>query len=203
MSAAATREKQRIGQILLRRGFISEAQLERALARQTTTHQRLGALLIADGVVAEQDLALSLSSQAREIFTERRRRAAKLLAQIAEKQRAELERQTLDFINEWQQRVRRLQDRENGERKRREAALRLAMDFPRALIVAQERIGEAQRRDDANRLRRILGGLAEIERNFAAFRQAMTGASLYPLSEWIGRWQTLAEWAKDLQRQLV
>lgn len=197
-------EKRRIGQVLLQRGFISAEQLERAISRQREGGERLGKLLIADGLVGEQDLALSLTQQARLRHEDRKAKSARLLAGSVEKLRADLEKQALDLLKEWQQRVPRILDREGGgERKKRDAALRQAMDFPRALAVAREAIESAKRKGDPGRLRRLLSVLKQIEKDLEAFRQAMAGASPYPVHEWVARWQWLQECAKDLQRACV
>ena len=192
-------EKLRIGQVLLQRGFISPEQLDRAIARQTVGGERLGRLLIADGLVNEQDLAFSLSHQARLRHDDRRAKSARMLAGSTEKLRADLEKQALDLLKEWQQRVPRIPDREGGgERKRREAALRQSMDFPRALTAAQEAIESAKRKGDPGRIRRLLSVLQQVEKDFIAFRQAIAGASPHPVQEWATRWQALQELGKDV-----
>ena len=196
-------EKLRIGQILLQRGFISAEQLERALQRQADSPERIGKMLITEGIVAEQDLAFSLSSQARLRHEERRDRSARMLAGAVERLRADLEKQALDLLREWGQRIPRFVDREGTERKRREAALRQAMDFPRALTITQENISAAKRKKDPSRLRRLLSVLQQLEKDFTAFRQAISSASPYPVQEWVARWQAFLDFAKDLQRALI
>lgn len=196
-------EKQRLGQVLVARGFISPEQLERALHRQRATQEKIGKLLIADGVVEEHALQLTLTAQARLRHEDRQAQGSRLLAAVAEKLRADLEKLSLDLIKEWQQRVVRLPDREGGERKRREAALRLAMDFPRALTAAQERIEARKRAGEATRLRRILSALQMIEKDFVAFRNSIASVSPYPVNDWSARWQTLGDFAKELQRAIA
>jgi general secretion pathway protein E len=55
----------RLGEILLKRGKITAAQLESALQRQreTTPHRRLGEWLMADGLISEADLVEALGEQ--------------------------------------------------------------------------------------------------------------------------------------------
>ncbi|MBU2843046.1 hypothetical protein [Acidithiobacillus thiooxidans] len=197
-------EKRRIGQVLLQRGFISPEQLERALRHQRQGSERLGKLLIAEGLVSEQDLALGLTRQARLRHDDRKLKSARMLAGSTEKLRMDLEKQSLDLLKEWQQRVPRILDREaGGERKKRDAALRQAMDFPRALAVAREAIETAKRKGDPGRLRRLLSVLKQVEKDLEAFRQAIAGASFHPVHEWVARWQFLQECGKDIQRACV
>ncbi|OCX71231.1 hypothetical protein A6M27_13615 [Acidithiobacillus thiooxidans] len=197
-------EKRRIGQVLLQRGFISPEQLERALRHQRRGSERLGKLLIAEGLVSEQDLALGLTRQARLRHDDRKLKSARMLAGSTEKLRMDLEKQSLDLLKEWQQRVPRIPDREaGGERKKRDAALRQAMDFPRALAVAREAIETAKRKGDPGRLRRLLSVLKQVEKDLEAFRQAIAGASFHPVHEWVARWQFLQECGKDIQRACV
>ncbi len=197
-------ETRRIGQVLLQRGFISPEQLERAVMRQSVDGERLGRLLIADGLVSERDLAYTLSHQARLRHEDRRAKSARMLGGIVEKLRADLDKQVLELLKEWQQRVPRIPDREgSGERKRREAALRQSMDFPRALAIAQEAVETAKRKGDLGRLRRWLSVLQQVEKDFVVFRQALAGASLYPAQEWAARWQLLQDCGRDVQRAAV
>ncbi|PKY10350.1 hypothetical protein B1757_09590 [Acidithiobacillus marinus] len=201
---ATEQEKIRIGQLLLQSGFISPEQLERALSHQHAGGERLGKLLIAEGLVSEQDLALGLTRQARLRHDDRKLKSARLLAGSTEKLRMDLEKQSLDMLKEWQQRVPRMPDREGGgERKKRDAALRQAMDFPRSLIIASEAVEKAKRKGDPGRLRRLLSVLKQIEKDFDAFRQVMAGASPHPVHEWVARWQFLQECGKDIQRACV
>lgn len=201
---ATEQEKRRIGQLLLQSGFISPEQLERALSHQHAGGERLGKLLIAEGLVSEQDLALGLTRQVRLRHEDRKLKSARLLAGSTEKLRMDLEKQSLDMLIEWQQRVPRMPDREGGgERKKRDAALRQAMDFPRSLIVAREAIENAKRKGDPGRLRRLLSVLKQVEKDFEAFRQVMAGASSHPVHEWVARWQFLQECGKDIQRACV
>ncbi|ATB29141.1 general secretion pathway protein GspE [Melittangium boletus] len=53
--------RKRIGELLLERGAISEAQLEAALHAQQRTRQRLGATLVSLGAITEKTLAHALS----------------------------------------------------------------------------------------------------------------------------------------------
>lgn len=189
---------------MLQSGFISPEQLERALSHQHAGGERLGKLLIAEGLVSEQDLALGLTRQARLRHDDRKLKSARLLAGSTEKLRMDLEKQSLDMLKEWHQRVPRMPDREGGgERKKRDAALRQAMDFPRSLIVAREAIENAKRKGDPGRLRRLLSVLKQVEKDFEAFRQVMAGVSPHPVHEWVARWQFLQECGKDIQRACV
>ena len=53
----------RLGQLLVSLGFIDEAQLERALARQRETGQRLGKVLVQSAIITEDRLVHALSRQ--------------------------------------------------------------------------------------------------------------------------------------------
>jgi len=53
--------RKRIGELLLERGAISEAQLEAALHAQQRTRQRLGVTLVSQGAITEKTLAHALS----------------------------------------------------------------------------------------------------------------------------------------------
>jgi hypothetical protein len=56
-----------LGQVLVRTGKITEAQLQDALAIQSSTLQRLGHILIKSAVITEEQLADSLRAQALQI----------------------------------------------------------------------------------------------------------------------------------------
>jgi general secretion pathway protein E len=55
--------RKRIGEILIERGKLDAAGLERALRLQQETHEKLGALLVTLGVVAQRDVAEALAAQ--------------------------------------------------------------------------------------------------------------------------------------------
>ena len=59
----ASRKKIRIGDLLVEKQVISEAQLEEALAAQKTSGHKLGKILIDNGYVSEQELLNLLSAQ--------------------------------------------------------------------------------------------------------------------------------------------
>ncbi|MBW1974506.1 MAG: type IV-A pilus assembly ATPase PilB [Deltaproteobacteria bacterium] len=54
---------QKLGQILVKGGYISKQQLQDALNEQRRTRERLGAILIKQGLITEQDLAIALARQ--------------------------------------------------------------------------------------------------------------------------------------------
>jgi general secretion pathway protein E len=60
---AAVPGRKRIGEILLERGKLDAAGLERALRLQQETHEKLGALLVTLGLVAQRDVAEALAHQ--------------------------------------------------------------------------------------------------------------------------------------------
>ncbi len=53
--------RKRIGEVLLERGAISQAQLEAALFRQKQTKQKLGVVLVQQGLISEDQLAHTLA----------------------------------------------------------------------------------------------------------------------------------------------
>jgi len=55
--------RKRIGEILIERGKLDAAGLERALRLQQETHEKLGALLVTLGIVAQRDVAEALATQ--------------------------------------------------------------------------------------------------------------------------------------------
>jgi len=55
--------RKRIGEILIERGKLDAAGLERALRLQQETHEKLGALLVTLGIVAQRDVAEALAAQ--------------------------------------------------------------------------------------------------------------------------------------------
>ena len=55
--------RKRIGEILIERGKLDSATLERALRLQQESGERLGALLVTLGVVAQRDVAEALATQ--------------------------------------------------------------------------------------------------------------------------------------------
>ena len=55
--------RKRIGDILIERGKLDAATLERALRLQQESGERLGALLVTLGVVAQRDVAEALAAQ--------------------------------------------------------------------------------------------------------------------------------------------
>jgi hypothetical protein len=55
--------RQRLGELLVRKGLVSEDALEAALAEQRATGRPLGQILLAAGAVTEQNLARTLTEQ--------------------------------------------------------------------------------------------------------------------------------------------
>jgi hypothetical protein len=53
--------RRRLGEVLLERGAISQAQLEAALFRQKQTRQKLGVVLVQQGIITEDQLAHTLA----------------------------------------------------------------------------------------------------------------------------------------------
>ena len=62
-SSAPSPLRQRIGEILIERGKLDAAGLERALRMQPETQEKLGALLVTLGLVAHRDVAEALATQ--------------------------------------------------------------------------------------------------------------------------------------------
>lgn len=60
-----SREKSRLGRLLVNRGYITDQQLEAALISQRATGQRLGEILVAEGLITERALARTLRQQKR------------------------------------------------------------------------------------------------------------------------------------------
>ncbi|MBJ6138006.1 pilus assembly protein PilB [Marinobacter litoralis] len=58
-------EKSRLGRLLINRGYLTEAELEEALTQQRTSGQRLGEVLVASGCISEKDLVRVLKHQSR------------------------------------------------------------------------------------------------------------------------------------------
>jgi len=57
------KKKERLGEILIRKGKLQEAEMERALAHMETVPQGLGEILISLGFISEDDLAETLAEQ--------------------------------------------------------------------------------------------------------------------------------------------
>ncbi|MBI4227455.1 MAG: Flp pilus assembly complex ATPase component TadA [Candidatus Omnitrophica bacterium] len=57
------RDRLKLGELLLRKGLITTAQLNEAMGRQRKTRERLGETLVALGMVTEEDLAKTLAEQ--------------------------------------------------------------------------------------------------------------------------------------------
>jgi hypothetical protein len=53
----------KLGQILLRKQWISPAQLSQALTKQRLTNQRLGEVLVEEGLISPQQLNIALKEQ--------------------------------------------------------------------------------------------------------------------------------------------
>ncbi|MEW5701875.1 MAG: DUF4388 domain-containing protein [Candidatus Zixiibacteriota bacterium] len=60
-------DEERLGQLLLRRGHLTDLDLERALKRQRSTNRRLGQILVELGVVSRDVITTSLRAQVEEI----------------------------------------------------------------------------------------------------------------------------------------
>ena len=58
-------EKSRLGRLLVNRGYITERQLDAALAEQRASGVKLGEILIAQGLITEKDLNRTLKHQSR------------------------------------------------------------------------------------------------------------------------------------------
>ncbi|MGD1699980.1 hypothetical protein [Dapis sp. BLCC M229] len=53
----------KIGEILIRRQLISQAQLDQAIDIQASCHQKLGELLMFKGLIQQDDLEMALTEQ--------------------------------------------------------------------------------------------------------------------------------------------
>ena len=62
-------DKSRLGRLLVNRGYISEQQLEDALAQQRVSGQRLGEVMICQGIITNRDLDRTLKHQKRYRYT--------------------------------------------------------------------------------------------------------------------------------------
>ncbi len=62
-AAALGRERLRLGELLVREGLLTQAQLDQALAEKRGTRQRLGELVVAHGWVTEAQIAQALAAQ--------------------------------------------------------------------------------------------------------------------------------------------
>lgn len=58
-------QKSRLGSLLIRKGLLTQAQLDTALTLQLKTHQRLGEVLIEQGLLTERQLEKALKKQNR------------------------------------------------------------------------------------------------------------------------------------------
>ena len=63
MSATFNPQFQRIGEILIHMGKLSDSQLQEALVEQKNTKEKLGLVLINSGVISEDDLVTVYSMQ--------------------------------------------------------------------------------------------------------------------------------------------
>ncbi len=57
------RKKIRLGDLLVETGWITEEQLQRALAKQKERNKKLGEILVDEGFITEDDIAVALSNQ--------------------------------------------------------------------------------------------------------------------------------------------
>ncbi|WP_250658459.1 hypothetical protein [Alkalimarinus coralli] len=62
-------DKSRLGRLLVNRGYITEQQLDSALAQQKRTGQRLGEVLVCQGLITDRDLDRTLKHQKRYRYT--------------------------------------------------------------------------------------------------------------------------------------
>ena len=60
-------DEERLGQLLLRKGFISVEDLEKALKRQKSTGRRLGQIIVDLGLLARDDVTSALRLQVEEV----------------------------------------------------------------------------------------------------------------------------------------
>ena len=63
MSATFNPQVQRIGEILIHMGKLSDSQLQEALVEQKNTKEKLGLVLINNGTISEDDLVTVYSMQ--------------------------------------------------------------------------------------------------------------------------------------------
>lgn len=56
-------KKDKVGEILIKKGLITEKQLEKTLEKQQVNHKKIGELLADDGIVTEEIVAQTLSEQ--------------------------------------------------------------------------------------------------------------------------------------------
>jgi hypothetical protein len=62
-------DKSRLGRLLVNRGYISEQQLDEALAHQRSSGQKLGEVLVCQGLLTNRDLERTLKHQTRYRYT--------------------------------------------------------------------------------------------------------------------------------------
>ncbi|MBU2732455.1 hypothetical protein [Acidithiobacillus ferridurans] len=102
----------------------------------------------------------------------------------------------MDLLHEMEAKVSRMNDAELRARRKRQEALRIAGDLPRALVDMKSILGTLQKQYSIDGLRSVCSYLMRLERDWSVFRRRMQDTRPDPVDVWCARvreMQSLAE----------
>lgn len=112
----------------------------------------------------------------------------------------DLNRWSMDLLRDLESRVPRMNDAELRARRKRQEALRMAMDLPRALMGMKSILNTLQKQYSIDGLRSARFHLLRLERDWTAFRRRMQDTRPDPLDNWCARVREMQNLAEQVRR---
>lgn len=131
---------------------------------------------------------------------EHRRREADLLFGQANKTADALSRGSTDFLRELGMQIPRMGDRNKKERAFREQVMRLAGDYPRALIALKSSLTTRHLERDLEGLRATRFFLLRAEPEWTSFVRRMRDTPAHPLDQWCAQLRSMQAMADTIRR---
>lgn len=183
-------------QILLSRGFISQAQFDRICAG-LSSQSKLGGTIITDGAVSS---SMRNEGKISNVSAKKLDNRMSIMSSNINKMRSDMERDLAELSNLWYGKIRRVQEREPNEIRRRTAALNQAKDMGRALVGTQTAVNSAIKKHNIGHIMRILTIMTLIHKDWSTWSINVRNMSAYPLDNWLMMWRKVGDWSKDLMR---
>ena len=112
----------------------------------------------------------------------------------------DLSRWSMDLLRELEAKVPRMNDAELRSRHKRQEALRMAMDLPRALFGMKSILNTLQKQYSIDGLRSARFYLMRLERDWSAFRRRMQDTRPDPVDAWCARVREMQSLAEQVRR---
>ncbi|MEB8474711.1 MULTISPECIES: hypothetical protein [Acidithiobacillus] len=131
---------------------------------------------------------------------DKRKKEADWLFAQADSLATDLSRWSMDLLRDLEARVPRMNDAELRGRRKRQEALRMAMDLPRALFGMKSILNTMQKQYSIDGLRSARFHLMRLDRDWTAFRRRMQDTRPDPLDAWCARVREMQNLAEQVRR---